>query len=170
MPQSSSSLLALDPELGVLLSAEALAAARRQLVVAVIELPVGPWQAASLQAANPANPGLLLLSGVLAREVMVRRTISTELLGPGDLVRPWQLERMPPLLELKVAWQVLDPVKAAVLDCRLAQRLNGYPEIRAVLIDRLNERAERLAVMRAIAQMTGVEARLETLLWHLADR
>ena len=39
-----------------------------------------------------------------------------------------------------------------------------------VILDRLNARAERLAVTQAISQITGVETRVESLLWHLAER
>ena len=163
-------LLDLDPDLGLLLDPDSLAAAGQELAVAVTKLAIGPWDAATLQNTNAANLGLLLVSGLLAREVLLRDTTSTELLGPGDLVRPWQLEGASRLLEFEVRWNVLAPVEAAVLDRRFAQRLNRYPEIRAVMIDRLNERAQRLAVTQAISHLTGVDLRVEALLWHLADR
>ena len=38
------------------------------------------------------------------------------------------------------------------------------------MVDRLDARAQRLAVTHAIASLTGVEHRLEALLWHFADR
>ena len=38
------------------------------------------------------------------------------------------------------------------------------------MLDRVSERAHRLAVTQAIAQLTGVERRLHALLWHLAAR
>jgi CRP/FNR family cyclic AMP-dependent transcriptional regulator len=40
----------------------------------------------------------------------------------------------------------------------------------AVVHDRLNARAERLATAQAISQITGVHTRVEALLWHLAER
>ena len=169
LDSSYRALLDLDPDLGLLLDADARAAAR-ELTVRVTELAVGAWNAESLRETSAANLGLLLVSGVLAREVLVGDTTSTELLGPGDLVRPWTIERAPLLLELEVRWNVLAPAQAAVLDRRLAHRLNRYPEIRAVIVDRLNQRAQRLAVTQAISHLTGVDVRLEALLWHLADR
>jgi CRP-like cAMP-binding protein len=39
-----------------------------------------------------------------------------------------------------------------------------------IVLDRLNARAERLAVTQAISQITGVETRVEALLWHLSER
>ena len=44
-----------------------------------------------------------------------------------------------------------------------------YPEIMLALMERIEARARRLAVTQAISQMTGVDHRLETLFWHLAD-
>jgi hypothetical protein len=39
-----------------------------------------------------------------------------------------------------------------------------------MLIDRLADRAQRLSVMQAISQLNGVDRRLLTLFWHLAER
>ena len=74
------------------------------------------------------------------------------------------------LLALEVRWEPLSRVLAAVLDQRVMQLLARWPEVAAVLLDRASERAHRLAVTQAIAQLTGVERRLHALLWHLAAR
>ena len=42
--------------------------------------------------------------------------------------------------------------------------------VNAALIDRLNDRAQRLAVMQAICQLNRVDRRLLSLFWHLAER
>src|SRR5215208_2912941 len=90
-------LLDVDPDLGALVPEERLEAARRELDVEVHRLPQGPWSAGG-DDANPYHVGLLLLDGVIAREVVVSDTVSTELLGPGDVVRPWSLQESPGLL------------------------------------------------------------------------
>ena len=56
------------------------------------------------------------------------------------------------------------------MDGATALALRAFPEIMAVVLDRLNARAERLAVTQAISQITGVETRVEALLWHLSQR
>src|SRR3712207_1558404 len=85
------SLLDADPDLGQLLPPERRETARTQLHVEVRRIPAGPWDVERLGVINPQHVGLLLLDGVVSREVVVSDTISTELLGPGDVVRPWGL-------------------------------------------------------------------------------
>jgi CRP-like cAMP-binding protein len=163
-------LLDLDPELGQLLDHDRREAAQRDLTVRVTALPVGEWDGSRLAATDPENVGLLVLDGVMAREVVVGDTVSTELLGPGDMVRPWQLTADTELLRVSVRWNALSKMRLAVLDRRAAALLGQYPEVNAVLIDRLSERAQRLAVGQAISQLHRVDVRLVSLLWHLAER
>jgi CRP/FNR family cyclic AMP-dependent transcriptional regulator len=163
-------LLDLDPDLGQLLDDDRLDAARRELTVRLTALPLGEWDGSRLAATDPENVGLLVLDGVMAREVVVGDTVSTELLGPGDIVRPWQLTADAELLLVGVRWNALSKMRLAVLDRRVAALLAQYPEVNAVLIDRLSERAQRLAVGQAISQLHRVDVRLVSLLWHLAER
>jgi CRP/FNR family cyclic AMP-dependent transcriptional regulator len=65
---------------------------------------------------------------------------------------------------------VLQPARLAVLDRRFAVSLARHPEVNAMLIDRLADRSQRLSVMQAISQLNGVDRRLLTLFWHLAER
>ena len=39
-----------------------------------------------------------------------------------------------------------------------------------MLVDRLSERAQRLAITQAISQLNRVDERLKALFWHLAER
>jgi hypothetical protein len=61
-------------------------------------------------------------------------------------------------------------VRVALLDRRVAAQLGGFPEIGAVIVDRLSERAQRLTVTQAISQLNRVDDRLLALFWHLAER
>jgi CRP/FNR family cyclic AMP-dependent transcriptional regulator len=164
------SLVELDPDLGLLLSDERLEAARRELRVAVHVLETGPWEAVRLSSTSPGHIGLLVLDGVLAREVLVSDTISTELLGPGDVIRPWHLNDGPTLLRYAVRWNVLSRSRIALLDRRFAGPLAAFPEVNAAIIDRINQRALRLSVTQAISQLNRVDRRLLALFWHLAER
>jgi CRP/FNR family cyclic AMP-dependent transcriptional regulator len=164
------SLLDVDPDLAQLLPDDRRAAARRHLQVKLHRIAAGPWDVGRLAGTHPENVGLLLFDGVLAREVLVSNTVSTELLGPGDVIRPWAILAPPPLLELSVRWVALTETRGAVLDRSFGERLVQWPEVNSVLIDRLDERAQRLAAVRAISQLNRVDRRLLALFWHLAER
>jgi hypothetical protein len=140
-------LLELDPDLGQLLAADRRVEAARGLVVSV-----------------------LVLDGVVARDVAVAGTVSTELLGAGDVIRPWTIEEPVSLLESRVVWSVLSDVSVALLGRRLAVQLCSYPELYVALIDRLSQRSARLATTQAISQMTRVDRRVVALFWYLAER
>jgi CRP-like cAMP-binding protein len=166
----TASLLELDPDLGQLLDGDRLAAARHELRVAVHTLDAGPWEVDTLATTSPDHIGLLILDGILAREVLVSDTVSTELLGPGDIVRPWRLLDESTLLRHAVRWNVLARSRIALLDRRFGAVLATFPEVNAAIIDRINERALRLAITQAISQLNRVDRRLLALLWHLAER
>ena len=119
---------------------------------------------------QPRARGLLVLDGIIAHEVLVSDTISTELLGPGDVVRPWRLNDGATLLRATIRWNVLSRSRVALLDRRFSAELGRYPEVAAAIIDRINERAVRLAVTQAISQLNRVDRRLLALFWHLAER
>jgi CRP/FNR family cyclic AMP-dependent transcriptional regulator len=168
--RQTAQLLELDPDLGQLLPEDRLAPAKRALRVILHTLEPGVWDAEKVTGASPEHIGLLVLDGVIAREVLVSDTISTELLGPGDVVRPWRLQDGSSLLRHTVRWNVLTRTRIALLDRRLGTELGRYPEISAAIIDRVNERAARLAVTQAISQLNRVDKRLLAHFWHLAER
>ena len=163
-------LLEEDPDLGGLLSGTRRAEAERELVVRVHRLGVGVWDVSRLEGAGADHVGLLLLDGVVAREVIVADHVSAELLGPGDLLRPWQTaEQQPPAARRR---PVVRPLALVVRGPRppLRGELARWPEVTAALFDRLSERSLRLATTQAISQLTRVDRRLKALLWHLAER
>src|SRR4051812_41220924 len=162
-------LLKADPDLGSLLAEPRRSDAERRLLVSTHRLGVGPWDVSRLSNASADHIGLLVLEGVIARELIVADHVSAELLGPGDLVRPWQSPRTG-LLPVDANWWVLSPTTVAVLDPRLAAELTERPEIIACLFDRLSDRSSRLATTQAISQLTRVDRRLSALFWHLAER
>jgi CRP/FNR family transcriptional regulator, cyclic AMP receptor protein len=163
-------LLELDPDLGRLLEPDRLAAATGELPTPVFPLEPGPWDVDRLAGASPVHLGLLVVDGMLAREVMVWDTVSTELLGQGDVIRPWRIDNGGSLLRSAVRWSVLEESRVALLDRRLTPRLALYPEVNAAIVDRVVERSLRLALTQAISQLNRVDRRLLALFWHLAER
>src|ERR687887_2745032 len=121
-------LLDADPDLAGLLSEPRREQAERELVVRTHRLPVGPWDVTRLTGANADHVGLLILKGVLSRELIVADNVSAELLGPGDLVRPWQPPSRAGLLPVHAVWSGLSPLTVGVLDRRFAAEAARYPE------------------------------------------
>jgi CRP-like cAMP-binding protein len=164
-------LLDADPGLGQLLPPDRRGEARAGLLARVALLPVGEWDTRRLEdGVRAGHLGLLMLSGVVAHETVLGGEVSTELLGPGDVLRPWALDAPASLVPRAVRWNVLSEVRAAVLDREAAARIAAWPEVNAVLVDRLAERAQRLTTTQAISQLTRVDRRVLALFWHLAER
>jgi hypothetical protein len=163
-------LLALDPDLGQLVDRERIEQADRDLLVRVHALAPGDGPLDRPGDVDAEYIGLLVVDGVLAREVAVADHVSSELLGPGDIVRPWPRPDDDALLRLEVRWSVLAPSRVAVLDRPFTHQLVRYPEVNAVMMARLDERAGRLATVHAISQLTRVQSRLLALFWHLSER
>jgi CRP/FNR family transcriptional regulator, cyclic AMP receptor protein len=159
-------LLMLDPSLGRLLTPGRRDEARSALPVRVARLRKGKLDPARAAA---APLGLLVIDGVVTRDVLIRGQATTELLGPGDVLRPWMTEP-DPLLRRAVRWCVVDGAHAALLDREFVWQLSRWPEVNAVLMERLAERSDRLATTQAILSMTGVDRRVLAFLWHSAER
>jgi hypothetical protein len=86
-----------------------------ELVAGVIELPAGHWEVPRREDAR-GRLGYLILEGLLARDMTLAGRTATELLGEGDVVQPWVAHREDGLVRYRVGWNVLMPVRLAILD------------------------------------------------------
>ena len=162
-------LLVEDPELGVSVPGDERALAQRLSEVRVTKLAAGLWRTAPQQA-EAGHLGLLVLRGVVARRVMGGARASCELLGEGDLLRPWAVGHGLAAVDESVTWTVIADCELAVLDARFAERMRRWPQVTAALLDRALMRANALSSQLAILSAHPVERRLVLLLWHLAQR
>ncbi|MBV8990476.1 MAG: Crp/Fnr family transcriptional regulator [Solirubrobacterales bacterium] len=140
-----------------------------ECVAPVVRIARGRW-AGRWSASMDRGIGLLMLEGLLLRRVGVDGRFGAELLGGGDVLRPWQGEDAQPTLPHTAGWRVLRQTRVAVLDRRVAHRFARYPELTGALVGRALERSRNLAVNMAIVQHARVDVRLRMLFWHLADR
>ena len=163
-------VLSEDPELAHPLDEQRRALARRVGMAAVLELPCGTWDARQSADAARGGSGLLVLTGLLIRRVGRDGRFGAELLGPGDILRPWEHDGEQTTVPFETGWRVLTPARLAVLDLDWSRRMAPFPEIGGILIGRALDRSRRMAVNMAIAQHPRLEVRLEVLLWHLAER
>jgi CRP/FNR family cyclic AMP-dependent transcriptional regulator len=132
-------------------------------------LPTGPWTPPSHEELGPGAIGLLVLDGLLSRTIQFAALESPELVGAGDLLRPWDDERETSL-EFSTEWRVLERATVALLDSRFARRMCRVPGLTSGLIERTVERSRWLSFQLAIAHVRRAEPRVLMLLWHLADR
>ncbi|HUB36455.1 MAG TPA: hypothetical protein VL972_06490, partial [Solirubrobacteraceae bacterium] len=158
-----------DPELAEAIPADRRERAVRECRARTVLLPAGRWRA-SPNGQPGEGIGLLVLEGLLLRRVGVDGRFGAELLGGGDLLRPWQAEGEPPTLQVTTGWQVIEPARMAVLDEAFALRLSRYPRLSGRLVGRALERSRNLAVNMAIVHQARVDVRLHMLFWHLAAR
>lgn len=138
-------------------------------VAPALSIRRGRWNAEQMNVMADGI-GLLVLDGLLIRRVGVDGRFGAELLGAGDLLRPWQGEDIYSALPHTTGWRVLEPARMAVLDGGIAARLALYPPLTGALAARALNRARRLALMMAVIHHPRIATRLHMLLWHLADR
>lgn len=164
-------ILDVDPDLGRDLDPAAARQARDQLVARVETLRpgtrTGSW--------GPPNPrghlGLLVVDGLILRQLALRRSRCAELLGPPDLLRPWDDHRgiaMP--AGASIDWEVLVDTRLAVLDLAFLRRAAAWPEVMSALASRGISRAQSLAVLQVIGNIQRVDERILLLFAHLAER
>jgi hypothetical protein len=163
-------LLDADPELGERLPASEFEAARKALPVRVLTLDPGAWHPAQHwnEDDHPAM-GLLVLDGLITREIRVAGRPSTELMGSGDLLRPWDLDSDLGI-PVQIDWQVMQRARIAVLDQRFLLAGARWPALVDALASRGQRRARWLAFQLAMKQIMRVEGRLLVLLWALSER
>jgi len=159
-----------DGELAYALEGERAAHARRCAPAGAFELPPGRWEAADHADLAREGYGLLLMEGLLVRRVGREGRFGAELLGPGDLLRPWEHDGEAATVPFETGWRVVLAARLAVLDLPWVRRMSPFPEVGAQLMGRALDRSRRLAVNMAIAQHPRLEVRLHVLLWHLAER
>ena len=162
------SLVDLDPDLFQGLGPRELGR-MREVGAHVVEVGDGRWEP---RFSGPdAGLGLLVLDGLMMRTMRLGDEVPTELIGPGDVIRPWATGGdESALLPCTVGWTVLVPARLAVLGRQLALAAADCPGLVTALLDRTGRRSRSQGILTAIAHMKRIDARVLTLLWHLAER
>ena len=164
------SLVDADPDLGDLLEPRELERARREAITREQRLTPGEWDAAAAQDPAQHHRGFLIVDGLLSRTVEVMGRHCVELVGHGDVMRPWSWDETGSHVRAEIGWQVLEDTRLAVLDHELVLRIVPWPQLGLELFNRGTRRAHHLAVALAIAHHQRVGDRLLLTLWHLAER
>lgn len=167
-PAGRIAILDVDPDLAGNKTGQDLAALRDRLTTPVYRLGSGILP-------EPPPPqrdnqlGFLVLKGLLLYEVIAAGRATAELLGPGDLIRPWSRELIGTLAS-QTKWTVLEQVLLADLAALRPTRVTEAGEILEALLTRCADRAESVAIQRSITAHVRVDVRVLAYLWHMADR
>ncbi len=164
-------VLDVDPDLAGALDSEQVALARRFAIAEVRRLEPGVWRPADDVPEEPGTLGLLVIDGLLSRDVVLGGRRCTELVGQGDLLRPRDFnDGSLALVPSECEWSVLERAQIAVLGRRFAMVAGRWPELTSALLSRTLRRSRGLALQLAIDHERRVDLRILLMLWHLADR
>jgi CRP/FNR family cyclic AMP-dependent transcriptional regulator len=151
-----------DPDLFSGLPEQARLEARARAVVPLLELERGRWD-------GRAN-GLLVIDGLLVHSVTVGSEPRSELVGAGDVIRPWEQDDDAASVPFESRWDVVKRARIAVLETRFIALVCRWPQLMPTLIGRATRRSRWLALQLAVAKLRRVDDRLMLFFWHMADR
>lgn len=163
-------VLKADPGLGDGLDPERFAAAQEEVVAASAALEPSAESAAWGSERPGLEASLLVIKGLLIRQLAIDGRQCSELLGPGDVIRPWDGDPMGLPVDESLLWRVVRPTRVAFLDRRFLSSASPWPEVLAAVVTRAVRRAQSLAAHMTISSMPRVDERLSLLFWHLAAR
>src|SRR5437763_7872103 len=90
-------------------------------------LDTGTWDPGPID--RRGHYGLLVLEGAFVRRVRLGPRDAAELLGPGDIGRPWVSFGGDSSISLAGGWTVHQRARIAFLDRRFAGRVAAWPEV-----------------------------------------
>jgi hypothetical protein len=168
------SVIDVDPDLAEGLPPAERDAASRRLVAPAFDVPAGSWspdERLDLTSERQHHTlGILIVDGLLTRAITLEGRTTGELLGTGDVLRPWDGEDQPPQVSLTVSWWVHAPTRMAVLDRRFVTAATRWPTVIEEIAERAVRRSHALGLQLALGQVPRIEGRLLLLFWRLSER
>jgi CRP/FNR family cyclic AMP-dependent transcriptional regulator len=161
-------LLRVDAGLRAAVPAEELPFAERDVLASRFDLHPGPWSPEMLVADTARPFAALLLDGMVTQEILLGGRCSANLLGPGDVFRPWRA--IDTALPCTARWTCAADASIAVLGERFLTAARRWPGLTAVVHERLTEQLELSGLRTAILGLPRVEDRVLAFFWQLADR
>ena len=167
-PRPRVRLLDIDADLAATVPEEERDRAGTFATVTLERLEPGPWSAP--EAAEPGCLGLLVVRGLVSRDVAYGGMRSRELLGRGDVLRPWDVADHLLPVSPEASWTVVEAAELASMDRSVLRLGARWPELIEELMHRILHRSRGLAVQLAVTGMPRVDQRLLYFLWHAAGR
>ena len=171
VPTTTVCLLDALPEVVALIDPVDLERARGELEAPVMEYEEGAWAEPVPEVFDSLAMGLFVMEGLMARHVRLGDTTTTELIGPGDVLRPPEFEhtgevRIPAGIEVTV----LESAKIAILDRNVTAAVCRWQPVVTWIVTAAIRRSFALAELLALSHLRRVDNRLIVLFWELAFR
>jgi CRP/FNR family cyclic AMP-dependent transcriptional regulator len=163
-------VLEVEPALCDGLDSRNLPSAARSAAAATWTLSRGRWQSEPWMFDRRGSLGLMVIEGLIARQLMVGEMEAVELIGPGDVLRPWAEVDREVAQQVNESWIVTRRARLALLDRSFAVSVGAWPEIAANISDRVAMRVGWMALFSAIQGIRRVDDRLLATLWSYSDR
>src|SRR3954469_13647685 len=138
--RSRVALLQVDPGLRAAVPELERPLAERAVVVPSFELGPGHWRTDDLRE-DDDSLAVLVVRGLGTRQITIAGRRSAELLGPGDVFRPWA--SADPVIPAESRWASGSRVVVAVLDGRFLAAARRWPQLFTVVHERLADQLER---------------------------
>jgi CRP-like cAMP-binding protein len=145
-------------------------AAARAAIATTWSLSRGRWQSEPWMFDRRGSLGLLVVEGTIARQLLIGEMEAVELVGPGDVLRPWAEVDHELSDRIRESWIVTRHARLALLDRAFAVSVGPWPEIAGNVADRVTTRVGWMALFSAIQGIRRVDDRLLAILWSYADR
>ena len=142
--------------------------AARRLVARVRHVARGPFDAAAIVPDPADSLGLLVLDGLIALGLDAGRAQVSWLIGPGDLIRPWDMRET--CLTEQTRWHALTNTRVALLDGDFSRRTGGIPVIARSVVAKAAQTSQWLLAKSLIVSAPVIEERLLLLFALLAER
>jgi CRP/FNR family transcriptional regulator, cyclic AMP receptor protein len=153
-----------------IMSDEEVERARGELMAPVIARQEGEWPEPVEEVFDPLAMGLLVMEGLLARHVRLGETTTTELVGPGDILRPPDLDGGEPQFPAGIRFSVLEDARLAIMDRGVTAAVCRWQPVVTSIVTAAARRSFGLAELLALSHLRRVDARLIVLFWQLAYR
>ena len=138
------------------------------LAETTVEIPRGTWEPAATAMTTTDTFGLLMLDGLVLREVLLAGVPTSQLVIPGEMVEPSTGDPSP-LCGDQVTWRVVEPTRVALLGNRFLSAVQRHPRLLVALHRRHAAQLRRATRYAAIVHLPRVEQRVLTLMCALAE-
>jgi CRP/FNR family transcriptional regulator, cyclic AMP receptor protein len=161
------SLLEFDPELNPHHRGFTTPGSKR-LVARVAQLAPGRFDPQRFVEDSTGWLGLLVVDGLMLVQVAAGRAPIGWLVGADDLVRPWEMAEIS--LLTAASWQVISPMRLALLDADFARRVAGLGSVVDALTEKAVQTSHWLFAKSLVTGTSVIEERLLLLFALLGER